>query len=53
MNQPTRTPGEQSFIHNLPSVSYYGSPFILSKITNNTKEVTEVEVEQDDEDQTV
>ena len=42
-NQPTRTPGDQSFIHNLPNSS--GSPFYLSKITNNTKDITEIEDE--------
>lgn len=46
-NQPTRTPCEQSFIHHLPMS--YGSPFVLSKITNNTKDITEIE---DDEEQT-
>lgn len=47
-NQPTRTPGEQSFIHYLPMSS--GSPFVLSKITNNTKEVTELELDHDEEE---
>ena len=37
---PTKTPVEQSFIHNLPVST--GSPFVLSKITNNTKELTEL-----------
>ena len=43
-NQPTKTPGEQSFIMNLPNSN--GSPFYLSKITHNTKDVTEIEEEE-------
>ena len=43
-NQPTKTPGDQSFIMNLPNSN--GSPFYLSKITYNTKDVTEVEEEE-------
>ena len=43
-NQPTKTPGDQSFIMNLPNSN--GSPFYLSKITHNTKDVTELEEEE-------
>ena len=43
-NHPTKTPGEQSFIMNLPNSN--GSPFYLSKITNNTKDATQFEEEE-------
>lgn len=45
-NQPTRTPFSRSFIHNLPTSN--GSPFVLSKITNNTKDATLDESEEQD-----
>lgn len=44
-SQPTKTPVERSFIHNLPIST--GSPFVLSKITNNTKELTEIEEDEE------